>query len=236
MFKTMKDNCLIFIIDAPVSENIDPELKKAFGTERAAHIYVDLLNTSYKTAKKLANTSILISYKSSSKHPDLTWLDEDDPGFLEAKIKNLNERISSLFHWSFNAGAKKTVLLTNSSPEVKTEWIEKSFNLLNNETVTVGPTDEKPYLLGITSNNLELLEDINFFAGDLTDDIYEKIKKHRLKLESQPQTYTVNGEDTLRKWIESKDSVSPLFTPKNHSKNHKKREKKKHHSGNTLFK
>ncbi len=231
----MKDNCLILIIDAPVSENIDPELKKAFGTERALHIYTDLLNTSYKTAKKIPDTSIIISYKSSNKHPDLTWLDEDDPGFLEAKIKNLNERISSLFHWAFNAGAKKTILLSGSAPEVKTEWIEKSFASLDNETVAVGPTDEKPYLFGITGNNLELLDDINFFTGDLTDGIYEKIKKHRLKTKSQPNTYTVKGEDTLRKWIESKDSASPLFTQKNPPKEHKKREKKNHHSG-TLFK
>ena len=125
----MKDNCLIFIIDAPVSENIDPELKKAFGTERAVHIYMDLLNSSYKMAKTIENTSIIISYKSSGKHPDLTWLDEDDPGFLEAKIKNLNERISSLFHWSFNAGAKKAILLANSSPEVKPEWVKRSFEI-----------------------------------------------------------------------------------------------------------
>ena len=232
----MKDNCLIFIIDAPISENIDSELKKAFGTERAAHIYMDLLNSSYKTAKEIPNTSIIISYKSSTKHPDLTWLDEDDPGFLEAKIKNLNERISSLFHWSFNAGAKKAILLASSSPEVKSDWIEKSFNSLNEETVAVGPTDDKPYLLGLTSDNLELLEEINFFTGDLTDDIYEKIKKHRLKPESQPKTYTVKGEETLRQWMESKDSGSYLFAQKHTLKEHKKREKKKNHSANTLFK
>ena len=232
----MKDNCLIFIIDAPVSENIETELKKTFGTERAVHIYMDLLNSSYKTAKTLVNTSILISYKSSGKHPDLTWLDEDDPGFLEAKIKNLNERISSLFHWSFNAGAKKAVLLANYSPEVKTEWIEKSFELLNKETITIGPTEEKPYLLGITPENLILLDEINFFTGDLTDNIYETIKKNRLKAESQPKTYTLKDEETLRKWIESKDSGSHLFTQKNPPKEHKKRERKKHHSGNTLFK
>jgi glycosyltransferase A (GT-A) superfamily protein (DUF2064 family) len=232
----MKDNCLIFIIDAPVSENIDPELKKAFGTERAVHIYIDLLNSSYKTAKTVANTSIIISYKSSGKHPDLTWLDEDDPGFLEAKIKNLNERISTLFQWAFNAGAKKTVLLASSSPEVKPEWIEKSLDLLNKETVAIGPTDEKPYLFGITADNLDLLEEVNFFTGDLTNDIYEKIKKARLKPESLPKTYTVKGEETLRTWIESKDAGSHIFSQKSAPKEHKKRERKKSHSSDTLFK
>ncbi|MCG2726395.1 MAG: DUF2064 domain-containing protein [Elusimicrobia bacterium] len=229
-FKLMKDNCLIFIIDAPVSENIRPELKKVFGTERATHIYTDLLNDSYKTAKAVKNTSIIISYKPSGKHPDLTWLDEDDPGFLEAKIKNLNERILSLFNWAFNAGAKKAILLANSSPEVKPEWIEKSFEALNKETVAIGPTDETPYLFGITFDNLDLLEEINFFTGDLTDDIYEKIKKHRLKTQSQPKTYTVKEEETLRQWIELKDASSPLFTQKDLPKEHKKRDKKKNHS------
>jgi len=225
----------MFIIDAPVSENIDPELKKVFGAERAVHIYIDLLNSIYKTAKEVENTSIIISYKSSGKHPDLTWLDEDDPGFLDAKIKNLNERISSLFNWSFNAGAKKAVLLSNFSPEVTPEWISDSFEQLNDETIIIGPTDEKPYLFGITVNNSELVEEINFFTGGLTDDIYEKIKKFRLKSVSQPKTYTVKGEETLRIWIESKDSSSHIFTQNTHPKEHKKREKKTHSVENDLF-
>ncbi len=223
----MKDHCLIFIIDAPISENIDPELKKVFGAERAARVYIDLLNNSYKMAKKVSSSSIIISYKNSSKHPDLTWLDEDDPGFSEAKIKNLNERILSLFHWAFNAGAKKAILLANSSPEAKSEWIEKSFELINKETVTLGPTDENPYLFGIAFNNVNLLKKINFFTGDLTDDIYEKIKQQKLKIQSQPKTYTVNSEETLEKWMKSKDADYHFFSQKNEEKEHPKRDKKK---------
>ena len=232
----MKDHCIIFILDAPVSENTESELKKIFGTERAVHIYTDLLNHSYKISKNVADAQMMISYKRSDKHPNLTWLDEDDPGFLEAKLKNFNERVLSSFKWAFDAGAKKAVLFGCFFPEVKPEWIEQSFKLLNNENIVLGPADEKPYLFGISSKNIDLLEEINFLKSNIFDDICEKAKKNRLKIQTLPETYAIKDEESLRKWTESKDSVSSLFKKSEYQKDNKKREKKKKHSDkNDLF-
>ena len=232
----MKDNCIIFIPDAPVAENIEIELKKIFGIERAIHIYTDLLNRSYETSKNVASASMMISYKKSVNHPNLTWLDEDDPGFLEAKLKNFNERVLSSFGWAFDAGAKKAVLFNCFSPEVKPEWIEQSFNLLSDENIIIGPTDEKPYLFGIGAKNIDLLEEINFLKSDMFDDICEKAKKNSLKTETLRETYVIRNEESLRKWTELKDSDSLLFKKKEYQKEHKKRDKKKHHSDkNNIF-
>jgi hypothetical protein len=92
-----RDNCIILLIDAPVPERIAPELISAFGVERAERVNLDLLQNAYKLAKKFKDAILLLSFDKSSRHPDLTWLDSDDPGFLEAKGKNPEERINEAF-------------------------------------------------------------------------------------------------------------------------------------------
>jgi len=79
-----RDNCIILLVDPPEADKISQELKTAFGPERAAHVNSDLLSNAYKLAKGFKNAIFLLSYQKTSRHPDLTWLDQEDPGFLEA--------------------------------------------------------------------------------------------------------------------------------------------------------
>ncbi|HBB67498.1 MAG: hypothetical protein A2X28_00940 [Elusimicrobia bacterium GWA2_56_46] len=207
-----RDNCIILLIDAPVPERIAPELISAFGAERAERVNLDLLQNAYKLAKKFKDAILLLSFDKSSRHPDLTWLDSDDPGFLEAKGKNPEERINEAFQLAFNTGAKKALLLNHLSPEVKPEWLHQTFDAVADKTISLGANrDGSLYLVGLTFSSLKILEGLSFLSVKAAEEISERAKKNKLGVFSLPETDAVKTEDSLLKWADSKDSSPSPF-------------------------
>ncbi|OGS07629.1 MAG: hypothetical protein A2270_06740 [Elusimicrobia bacterium RIFOXYA12_FULL_51_18] len=207
-----RDNCIILLIEPPVTERIDPEFVNAFGAERAVHIHLELLQNAYKLAKNFKDSILILSFDKSPRHPDLTWLDTEDPGFLEAKGKNSEDRITEAFQLAFNTGAKKVLLLSHLSPEVKSEWLYQAFDSVAEKTLALGLNqDGSIYLVGLTLNNLKVLERLSFISAKTAEEITEHTKKNKLGVFSLPEAYAVKNEENLRKWMESRDSAQSLF-------------------------
>jgi hypothetical protein len=168
----------------------------------------DLLLQAYKTLKGFPNATLLISYEKTTRHPDLTWLDPEDPGFLEFKAKPLDERIHDVFQLAFFTGAKKALIIDHLSPEIKEDWLSQAFGALNDRTVALGSNqDGSFYLLGLTQQNLKLLEAPGFTSGKSAEILTERVKKSKLSLFTTPETYCVNTEDSLRKWMENRETA-----------------------------
>ncbi len=207
-----RDNCIILLLDAPEPEKLSQELKTAFGPERAVHVNSDLLQNVYKTAKAFPEAILILSYEKTPHHQDLTWLDQEDPGFLEVKNRSLEERMADAFRLAFFTGAKKAVLLNHLSPEIKKDWLYQAFDSTSDRTVVIGPNqDGSLYMLGLTQQNLRLLETPGFSHGKNAETMTERAKKAKLAVFNTPETYAVNGEEALRKWMEGREALPPLF-------------------------
>ena len=102
-----RNNCIILLAEAPEPGKTACVLRTSLGEERALHVSGDLLKNSYALAKNFKDAILFISYERTSSHPDLTWLDPEDPGFLETKNTPLSERLALAFDLAFNAGAQK---------------------------------------------------------------------------------------------------------------------------------
>lgn len=208
-----RDNCVILLVSPPEPEKISRDFQTVFGPERAAHVNGDLLSQAYKTLKNFSNATLLLSYEKTTRHPDLTWLDPEDPGFLEFKAKPLDERIHDVFQLAFFTGAKKALLIDHLSPEIREEWLSQAFEALNDKTVAVGANqDGSFYLLGLTQQNLKILEAPGFSSGKSAEVLGERVKKSKLSLFSTPETYSINTEETLRKWLESRETAPHFFS------------------------
>lgn len=208
-----RDNCVILLVSPPEETKVAAELRTAFGPERAVHVNGDLLAQAYKTVKNFNNAIPILSYEKTSRHPDLTWLDPEDPGFLEFKDKPLEERFRDVFRLSFFTGAKKAVIIDHLSPEIKEEWISQALEAVNDKTVALGTnSDGSFYLLGLTQAHLKLLEAPGFTAPKSAEILTERIKKAKLSVFNTPETYSVNSEDSLRRWLESRESEKHLFS------------------------
>jgi len=207
-----RDNCIILLIEPPVPERVSPELAGAFGPERAVHINLDLLQNVYKLVKNFKDALLILSYDKSPRHPDLTWLDHDDPGFLEAKGKNLEGRIADAFQLAFNTGAKKALLLSHLSPGVKPEWLNQALESVSEKQIVLGLNQNRSvYLAGLTINNLKVLGGIRCMSQKTADELSEKAKRSKLSIFQLPEAYAVENEETLRKWLEARDAAPSLF-------------------------
>ncbi|MBI4801463.1 MAG: DUF2064 domain-containing protein [Elusimicrobia bacterium] len=213
-----RNNCVILLVDPPVPEKTETGLRDSFGAERGVHINLDLLQNAHKLAKNFKDAILLLSYEKIGRYPDLTWLDADDPGFLEAKGGNLEERITSAFHLAFNTGSKKVLLLSHLSPAVKPDWLHQVFDSLGDKTVALGLNqDGSFYLIGLTLNNFKLLEGLSFMSSKTALDFSEKAKRSKLNVFLPPETYAIKNEETLRKWVEAKDAAPALFLDEPHN-------------------
>jgi glycosyltransferase A (GT-A) superfamily protein (DUF2064 family) len=207
-----RDNCIILLVDSPEPEKISAELKTAFGPERAVHVNSDLLSNTYKMVKSFPDAILILSYEKTVHHPDLTWLDQEDPGFLEVKNRPHEDRVQDAFRLAFFTGAKKAILLNHLSPELKKDWLYQAFDSVNEKTVAVGAnSDGSFYLLGITQQNMKILEAPGFSHGKSAEALTERAKKNKLAVFSTPESYAVTGEEALRKWMESREALPSLF-------------------------
>lgn len=207
-----RDNCIILLVDPPEADRINSELKTAFGPERAAHVNGDLLSAAYKMAKNFNDAILIISYAKSVRHPDLTWLDSEDPGFLEVKKPNFEDRLQDAVRLAFFTGAKKTVLISHLSPELKGDWLYQAFDSVNDRTVVVGSnSDGTYYLVGLTQQNMKIFEAPGFAHGKSAETLSERARRNKLTVVNTPETYSITGEDTLLKWMESRETLPPLF-------------------------
>jgi len=207
-----RDNCIILLVDPPETDKVSQEFKTAFGPERAAHVNSDLLSAAYKLAKGFGEAMVLLSYQKTTRHPDMIWLDPEDPGFLEVKNHAPEDRIHDAFRLAFFTGAKKAVLISHLSPELKSEWLQQAFEAVSDKTVSIGANqDGSFYLLGLTQQNLKLLETPGFFQGKSAEVLAERAKKNKLAVVNTPETYSVTGEESLLRWMESKETLPPLF-------------------------
>lgn len=221
-----RDNCIILLVDPPEGDKIGQELKTAFGPERAAHVNSDLLAAAYKLAKNFSDAILILSYAKTPRHPDLTWLDPEDPGFLEVKSHNFEERLQDALRLAFFTGAKKAVLISHLSPELKPEWLFQAFDAVNDRTVAVGANqDGSYYLVGLTQPNLKIFEAPGFSHGKSAETLSERAKKNKLAVAVTPETYSITGEDTLLKWMESRQALPPLF----HAPETQHSQDKRHH-------
>ena len=206
-----RENCLILLVSAPEQDKIGKDFQTVFGPERALHVTGDLLAHAYKTLKAYNNAILILSYEKTAQHPDLTWLDPEDPGFLEMKPGTLDERIKDVFQLAFFTGAKKAVIIDPLSPEVRADWLSQAFEALGDKSVALGANqDGSFYLLGLTQQNMKLVEAPGFTSGKSAEALTERAKKAKLSVFSTPETYCVNSEDSLRKWQESREAM-PQF-------------------------
>jgi len=207
-----RDNCIILLVDAPVPESVDPGLTGTFGAERAVHIHLDLLQNAYRLVKNFGNAIRILAYEKSPRHPDLTWLDADDPGFLDTKGKRPDKGIADVFRLAFNTGAKKVLLLSHLSPGIKADWLQQAFDSITERTVALGPnTNGSVYLVGLAVAHLKLLEGSVFTSVKAAEEFSDKARKAKLTVSMLPEACAVESEETLRAWLEAKDPAQPLF-------------------------
>lgn len=196
-----RENCLILLIDPIEDGKIRKDLKENFGLDEAKNIYKELISLAYKKIKHYYNAIPIISYEKTSKNPDLTWLDSDDPGFVEYTKKNLEERIKDTFRLAFLTGAKKAILIDPLTPDIHPGQFSEALSAINERTAALGLNEDGSfYLLGLTQKNLKILDAPGFTFSKSGEVLYERIKRSGLAVFETSEGFAVNDQKSFKRW------------------------------------
>lgn len=196
-----RDNCIILFIEPVEDAKIRKDLKENFGLEEAKNLYRDLISAAYRKVKHYFNAIPIISYDKTSKNPDLTWLDSDDPGFVEYTKHSLEDRIRDTFRLAFFTGAKKAILIDPMTPDVTPSFFEEAFSALNDRTAAIGLNEDGSfYLLGLTQANLKVLDAPGFTFSKSGEILRDRLKKAKLAVFETGICFSVKDAESLKKW------------------------------------
>lgn len=227
-----RDNAVVLVLNAPESDLIPQSLKDAFGSERALHTSKDLYLQAYDIANSFKDAIKIIAYSKTAKYPDLTWLSCEDPGFLECHGKSYSEMLMMAASLAFTTGCRKVVYINHLCPFITQQHIDFAFSKINEKNCVVGASEKGGvYLVGISRENLKILENFDPYRDSFLEEVLEKAKRNKASIIGMEDLVIVKDEATLKTWLEAKSPTSSVFSDilkKVDISNHKRKRKEKH--------
>ncbi len=233
-----RENALILVLHAPETEFIFPQLKDAFGAERALHINKDLYIQAWRLAESFKSAIKIIAYSKTMKHPDLTWLSAEDPGFLECHGKDYSEMAYMASNLAFTTGCKRAVFINHLCPFITEQHLEFAFSKISEKNCVLGSSPEgRVYLAGFSRENLKIMEGFSLWQENYLQEMLEKAKRNKASVTGMEDLTVVKDELTLKNWLEARGSqsssiFSEILKNAGHSEiregNHKRKRREKH--------
>lgn len=222
-----RKRAVILVIKPPLLEFVDEELKKRFGVERGINIYKDLTIATYSKIRDDNEYMIILSYFFSKKLPDLRWLDQNEPGYLDVSGNDYLTALLRTAEYAFKVGAESIVWVNNLCPFIEKNDIYLTFSNIKEKQVVIGKSlNGGIYIFGSNSETVKSLV-LNSPVNDNDfDDTIEKARRLRYTIFEMEPKLLVKDEESLKKWIESPDFDSEIKIEHNEHKPHSHRKRK----------
>ncbi len=147
---------LIIFVRNPELGKVKTRLAATLGSEKALHIYQELLAHTLFITKNIAAEKYIF-YAGEIAENDI-W---NNAGFhkLLQKEANLGEKMSHAFETLFNKNHSKVIIIGSDCIELTGSIIQEAFQQLNKHEVVIGPANDGGYyLLGMKKLHAELFE------------------------------------------------------------------------------
>ena len=172
-------NALIIFVRKPELGKIKTRLAKDLGDEKTLEVYKDLLQHTHDITIDLSCDKFIF-YTDSVENNDI-W-ENNLYNKYEQEGETLGDRMMQAFHYVFQAGYKKAVIIGSDCPSLSPTIIDEAFERLGNDDVVIGPsTDGGYYLLGMSKLIPELFQHKNWS----TDTVLEYTIKDTVALKKQ---------------------------------------------------
>lgn len=224
-------NIVIFVVKPPISEFIDEEFKKRFGVERGINIYKDLTIKTYSKIKEDSDYMVILSYFFSKKFPDLRWLDQNEPGYLDVSDNDYLTAILRTADYAFRVGGESVVWINPLCPFIEKSDILTAFSNIKEKQLVIGKAlNGGIYIFGINSETKRTISLTSPLSENDFDEILDKARKMRFTVFEMEPKMLVKDEESLRKWIESPDFDATIKIELQGHKTHLHKKRKETHS------
>ncbi|MBI4436271.1 MAG: TIGR04282 family arsenosugar biosynthesis glycosyltransferase [Candidatus Omnitrophica bacterium] len=154
-------NYLSVFMKTPDAEEVKTRLMRALPREDAVRLYKAFVEDILERLSDFSCDVKVISYLGVPPARDFFSSKVGEVKFWPQQGRDLGERMRNYFSWSFEQGARKSIVIGSDSPTLPTAYLEEAFALLDPYEVVIGPSiDGGYYLLGMRKLHPELFNDI----------------------------------------------------------------------------
>lgn len=175
------DNNLIIFLKYPEKGKVKTRLADDIGNEKALLIYKKLVS---KLLNQIDSNNYDISiyfYPESKKNEVKKWINLPEIKHLAQSGDDLGIRMLNAFKDSISLKYAKTVIIGTDCLEINNNIISKSFHLLDNSDLVLGPaTDGGYYLIGLKSVVETIFQDIHWSTEKVLKQTINKAKEIKL--------------------------------------------------------
>jgi rSAM/selenodomain-associated transferase 1 len=191
-----KERIVVFVKNAILGK-AKTRLAKTIGDREALKVYIELLEITKKEVLKL-NIEREVWYAWNIEEKDI-W----DEKLFQKKVQiegDLGLKMKDAFKHSFNEGCDKVILIGSDCPTLSASILREAFEKLETNDVVIGPSkDGGYYLIGMSSFNPEVLDNIYWSTELVLSQTEERVEENNLSL---AKLEYLNDIDTEEDWNE----------------------------------
>ena len=193
----MNKNKIIVFVKNAIPGKVKTRLAKTIGKDEALRVYLRLLAiTKEEVLKVKAEKEVWYAWEIGESD---IW----DEKYFKKRVQvegDLGEKMKDAFKKSFDSGDDKVVLIGSDCPTLTNEILEQAFTELNTSDLVFGPSEDGGYyLIGMSSYNPEVLDEIDWSTEKVMEQTEAKARDNGIKL---TKLKYLNDIDTEQDWKE----------------------------------
>ena len=163
------ETCAVLFVKSPAAGSAKTRLRSHLSDGQRAALYAAFIVDSAESLLASAAELKVIAYAPATAEVEIRRLLPDESGevqFVPQPEADLGDRMASLIEWSFEKGARRTVLLGSDSPSLPSSFIDRGLELLQENDLVLGPsTDGGYYLVGQSRTDSAVFAGIDWSTG-----------------------------------------------------------------------
>ncbi len=201
MNNSRQQTVLGVFVKHPVPGKVKSRLGSKIGHAAAARLYEAFVADTIDRLQKSANR-LIIGYSPNNLETS-QWLRQWESSgaiFWPQPAKNLGQRMADFFKFAcVQPETKSAILIGSDSPSLPVVYLEQAYEWLDAVDCVIGPSaDGGYYLIGLSSPQAGIFEDIQWSSAYVLEETIERINRLGLSMKLLPLWYDVDELDNLR--------------------------------------
>lgn len=183
----MREAIIVFT-RVPIPGQTKTRLEKMITKEQCAKIHINFLKD-IKSTCNILNRDVFVFYTPEDKNNIIKNIFGKGINYKIQEGNDLGEKMFNAIKYVLNKNYKSCILVGSDIPYICVEDLEKSFLILKEKDIVLGPTEDKGYyLVGMKKPIKVIFKDIEYGYGNVLKNTIETIKNANL-------TYNLTNEN-----------------------------------------